>query len=392
MKKVILVGKGHGHWLAPKEKDEDTEVWGINDLVLQRTHVDLLFNMHDLDDYCILDTSSVHFADKMGIPIVMIKKYPQYPNSIEFPLKEAMEEFKTDYFMTGIAYMFAYAIMKGFERIDCYGINMKGEDEKYKNARACVEFWIGVAKGRGIEVNMFGKYTDCLKIFDRRLYGYNTLQTMPQDINDRAIYVNFGMGLHRKHLHALFKLLSLQKDGVYYEDLRPLPIEDRNNEILLGNLHEMIYKRGDGHKYTGDVGFYNIYHMDKLCNSEDNAKFICIQGDREEAVEDWMKFSGEANMWTNPEGEHWNGDKRSNLDVYFPKYNLPKKKAIEAFYDEYYNIAKRTEYKIPTRFRVFDASKLYTLEGQEEILSFAGYKKEDMKLLKEEVCQNSLEK
>jgi len=86
-----------------------------------------------------------------------------------------------------------------------------------------------------------------------------------------------------------------------------------------------------------------------------------------------MQFSGEANMWTKPDSDHWNGDKRSNLDIYFPKYNLPKRQAIEEFYDEYHRIALRTEYKLPSRFKIFDSSKLYTEEGQKEILEFIGH-------------------
>ncbi len=49
--KVVLIGKGHGWDLAPKIVDEDTEIWGINDLIYNRVKLDRMFNMHDMKDY-----------------------------------------------------------------------------------------------------------------------------------------------------------------------------------------------------------------------------------------------------------------------------------------------------------------------------------------------------
>src|SRR3990167_3806416 len=174
--KVIFVGKGY-EWTKAPEMAENCEIWGINDVIMKRVNFDLLFNIHIPDDYCEMDMACTNLASSLGIQIIMPDEYAKLPTSIRFPLKEVIKEFDTDYLMTGIAFMFAYAIYKGYKEIDCYGINMRGADEKYKNARACVEYWIGMAKGRGIKVNMFGRYCDCLKTFDRRIYGFNNFQT-----------------------------------------------------------------------------------------------------------------------------------------------------------------------------------------------------------------------
>ena len=378
--KVIMVGKGYGWWECPRDPQNEYEVWGINDLIMRKTDIDLMFNVHLLEDYCKADMAGVEFANALGIPIIMPKEYPDLPMSIRFPLEEIMKEFDTDYFMTGIAYMLAYAIYKGYKQIDCYGINMRGADEKYKNARACVEYWIGIAKGRGIKVNMYGKYCDCLKAFDRRLYGFNTFQTQPHVINDRALYVTFGASLDRQVIDLLHKFLSAQKNSKYFNNFRPIPLNDFHDLTFFGNLDEMVVKHGDSTKFVGDIGFYNMLHLDKIINNEHSSRIICLEGDKEKSIADWLTYAGEANLWTNPKCQYWNGDKSSDAAYYFPKYDLPKQEALEKFYHEYYMVARRAEYKYPGYVRFWKADKLDTEEGRKEILAFLGYQEDEMVL------------
>ena len=388
--KVIFIGKGHGWWDAPKDST-GFDIWGINDLILQRGDVDLLFNMHRLEEYSPADMHCVYFASKMGIPIMMVEKYPDIASSIKFPLEDCLKEFGTDYISTAIPFMFAYAAMKGYKQIDCYGINMRGNDEKYKNARASVEFWIGMCMGKGIKVNMYGKYCDCLKAFDRRIYGYNHLQTIPQVINDRALFVTFGTGLDRKALDKFHILLSQQPNGKYHNNLRPIPVvNDPMNLTLFGNLEEMIVKQGDEKRFVGDVGFYNMLHVDTLINTEHSSKIIIFENDNREIVkEDWMKFVADNNInpWTDQKCEHWNGDKPSPYDAYFPKYKLPKGEAFDKFYNEYYMMAARAQYKFPGFIKYVPSSMLDMEEGQRELLKFIGYEDSEIVIPKEEACQ-----
>lgn len=376
--KLIIIGKGFDWWSAPQDVDSDTSVWGINDLIMKRINLDLLFNMHLLEDYSEMDMACVKLADQLKIPVVMPKQYDFLKHSFVFPLEEAMQEFGTDYFMTGIAYMIAYAIMKGYKQIDLYGINMRGAEEKYKNARACVEFWLGIAMGRGIKVIPHGRYTDLFKAFDRRLYGYNHLQTYPEDINDRAIYVTYGVGLNRKSLDNLYGFLSKQPNSKYYNNFRPIPVNDPNMNNLMFNIQKIVYEGGDKIRSVGDIGFYNLLHVDNIINNEHSCKFVCLNGDKEEMVKDWLAFSGNFNFWTDPNSKHWNGCQRHQYEVFFPKYNFPKEQALTKFVDDYYMICQRAVLKYPGYVRIMDKSVLDTEEGQKELLSFIGYKEEDM--------------
>ena len=67
-----------------------------------------------------------------------------------FPKKRIFEKFRTDYISDTISYMIAYAIYKGATRIETYGIQMSTPVE-FRRQRACCEYWLGYAEGKGIE-------------------------------------------------------------------------------------------------------------------------------------------------------------------------------------------------------------------------------------------------
>jgi len=65
-----------------------------------------------------------------------------------------MEEFHVGFFLNIIAYMLATAILQRPKSIDLYGVDMRPDagGETYTNEKGSVEFWCGVATGRGIPI------------------------------------------------------------------------------------------------------------------------------------------------------------------------------------------------------------------------------------------------
>jgi hypothetical protein len=57
------------------------------------------------------------------------------------------------YFTSSIAYMIAYAMELGYKRIGLYGIDM-AMDSEYQYQRPCVEYYVGLARGAGIVVDI----------------------------------------------------------------------------------------------------------------------------------------------------------------------------------------------------------------------------------------------
>ena len=170
-------------------KEEGKDTWGIQ-YTWRNFKLDRVFIMDD-EEWIKAKNSSfsvpIDIAQEMRdakVPIYVAKKWLDVPNTIEYPIKEVLEYFKPiEYFMNSMAYMFALAIMEGYERIETYGIDFRyfgdlGNELKYPSnwldETHCGAFWAGIAMGRGIEV-VTTKRSSLMKPVrpnDPSLYGY----------------------------------------------------------------------------------------------------------------------------------------------------------------------------------------------------------------------------
>lgn len=186
--RVFIVGKGLGWYRAPYKADN---VWTINDAVLWRAYTSLAFQMHipkkghtlpekmsEAKDIC---DSCYYVCKEKDIPIVTIEPIEGL-NCVIYPLEEIIEQFGVDYFADGISYMLAYALYKGATRLDLFGVNMQTEHEIRTMQKGCVEFWLGMALGMGVEVKIHGEFSPILRTHDNKLYSYRSPQV---EINDR---------------------------------------------------------------------------------------------------------------------------------------------------------------------------------------------------------------
>ena len=103
--------------------------------------------------------------------IVSIWMCPDIKNFRILPLWDLIAEWDTDFFTNSFAYMISYALWLGkYKKLKFYGVDMTNEHEIYRNERGCVEFWIGIARGMGLEIEISkGSY-----ICKRELYGLET--------------------------------------------------------------------------------------------------------------------------------------------------------------------------------------------------------------------------
>jgi hypothetical protein len=86
-----------------------------------------------------------------GRVIYMQQAYPEFPNSVAFPVAELTERFGRAYFTSAIAYQIALAISLGFSEIQLWGIDLR-HDTEYGMQRPCAEYWAGRAEGMGIKL------------------------------------------------------------------------------------------------------------------------------------------------------------------------------------------------------------------------------------------------
>jgi len=178
-KRVYLLGKGDG-WDAIKEVPKGSIIYGVNDACLRSPEVTHTFHMHDLRNFYknkVTESSTRllinHCKDHPEMPLYTTVPYKDIPNAILYPLEEVVDYFKlpVPYFTSGPEYMIAWAIKEGFEEIHMYGLNMTVHKE-YIDQKPGVEFWTGIALGKGIKVFIQHRQSSILKTRDGDLYGY----------------------------------------------------------------------------------------------------------------------------------------------------------------------------------------------------------------------------
>lgn len=179
-KKVRLLGKGEGWEKAPD--NDQFELWGLNGLIYANKKLDRVFILDVIDEMPSVVSGlwelqpTIDRINEMNIPLVAPYKYDEIPLSEAFPIDEAIREFGQPYFNNTIAFMICYALLKGVDELEIYGINQASGTE-YFYEKGCVEYWLGIATGMGVKVSVHGQHCELLSNKQRyggnRLYGYN---------------------------------------------------------------------------------------------------------------------------------------------------------------------------------------------------------------------------
>src|SRR3990167_7296324 len=228
------------------------ETWGIQ-YTWESYKIDRAFVMDDREWIVAKNHSFDNPKDivgdmcKAGIPIYVSKKWPDVPNTIEYPIEEIKANFP-HYFMDSFSYMFALAIHEGFERIELYGIDFRYFNElgeliwrpesgkpwadlakdhpdwsfetfmmkqhNWLDETHCGAFWVGLALGRGIEVVISNRSSLMKPIHPDgvKLYGYEVSPLIEEQ---------------RKEILSRKKKIEIKQEPVRVGIHRPQPGEDR---------------------------------------------------------------------------------------------------------------------------------------------------------------------
>lgn len=177
------------------------ETWAINALG-NVFDCDLVFHMDDVRIQEIRAEAApasniaamLHWIKTSRVPVVTSRAHPDYPALVEFPLEDVLNHLGHDYFNSTAAYAVAFAIHAGATKISLFGM-----DYTYPNAhdaekgRACVEFWLGQAHARGIQLNLPKSTTLMDSMYPRaaRLYGYDCVDVAFQSQADGTVKLAF---------------------------------------------------------------------------------------------------------------------------------------------------------------------------------------------------------
>lgn len=158
-RKVAIVGGARTRRKAPYA-DESWEIWAFSSLRLDTPRVTRWFEMHALEDLqgqLVRDTprrmsfdTYMTFLKQLDVPVYMQETHPEIPHSVRYPLEEALAAFGNCFTSTA-SYLIALAILEGFETLGVWGVHLTHKSV-YQRQRPGVEYLLGVARERGIEV------------------------------------------------------------------------------------------------------------------------------------------------------------------------------------------------------------------------------------------------
>lgn len=181
-RKVAICGTAPGSLDEAPWADPEWEIWGTSRLyeMIPDNRWDCWFELHDLEKIgkgwnCTEQEREekrekhLDYLRETSRPVYVQPQYEdEWPSAIGYPIDEVLDEFPSQYFTNHISWMLALAIYSEVDEIGIYGVDMAMSGGEYEYQRPSVEYFIGVARGRGIPVEV-PDTCDLLKT--TRLYG-----------------------------------------------------------------------------------------------------------------------------------------------------------------------------------------------------------------------------
>jgi len=153
----------------------DADVWLFNEAYSNKDNVwakraDAVFQLHDpiiwTNPKNRNDPKHYDWLKSTLTTVYMQSHYDDVPSSVAYPLDEIKTMAGSPHFLiSSVSMAIALGIHQGYDRIEIYGVAME-TDTEYRYQRDGVSFWMGYARGRGIEI-VFADTT-----FDAPIYGY----------------------------------------------------------------------------------------------------------------------------------------------------------------------------------------------------------------------------
>jgi len=162
----------------------DDPAWiiaGLNQLYRHMPRADVWYDIHlNWEKDNVDGTDHEGWIKGCNIPVFMSNPPDNFPTAVRYPVERLIQKHGIDYFTSTVSFMLAWAIdcidIKVADTGDDYSdysIGVFGIDlivgTEYEVQKACVEYWLGIAEGRGINI-VLPPQTALLKQAYR--YGY----------------------------------------------------------------------------------------------------------------------------------------------------------------------------------------------------------------------------
>lgn len=151
-KLAIVCGSPSSEMKAPFH-DADYDIWVLGNRLDRYPRASLVFEIHDDLSEHGDPLKYANWLTSKGLPLIVGEGFPvQADNVSVFPFDDAAQLMGKTYLTSSSAYMLALAILRGYEHVEIYGVDMAVDDHEYFWQRPCMEAWIGLAKGMGLTV------------------------------------------------------------------------------------------------------------------------------------------------------------------------------------------------------------------------------------------------
>jgi len=177
----------------------------------------------------------------------------------------------------------------------------------------------------------------------------------------RKIVIGCGSG--RCGTKSLQHLLDSQSNSIFTHEALPMPWNRNPPEAQSEMFKRLFMHEGE---YIGDVGYYWINYVEDMLHVRPDAKFICLERDRQEVIESMWDYTRGLN--THPTNDWF---------MMYPRYDTDRKSAIGLMWDDYKEIAQSWQQTRPESFKVFPVETLNTVPGVTTILDFARFPESD---------------
>lgn len=212
LEEIIICAMGPTWYQCPAEAPPNSEIWGVNTMYRNRK-CDRIFIMHDIKhDLMVQDRDFFQTVNELNLPVITAGDYPPIKNNFVYPAEEVIEHFGCAFFLNVMAWMMAYAIMMEPKRITLYGCDMRSDsgDEYRLGERGCVEFWCGMAMGKGIDLGLPQESFLLKRIMRGNFYGYHLRQ------NPKGLDELIPTAVKRQY--SRYKMVPLNDDGSEIDD------------------------------------------------------------------------------------------------------------------------------------------------------------------------------
>ncbi len=267
MKKLAIVGSDpNSRHLAPFG-DSSYDIWVFNEAVNHEwcKRWTTVFQMHDQNIYKGHNTKDPRHWDwlkrKHNRPIYMQEVDSLVPDSVRYPIEQALEVSGVEMFSTTFAYMAALVVLQGYEYVEIYGMGLSSSEYDYQ--KFGYSYWMGFLRGKLGSKNVVNTITHLGRdILESPRYGYEGKLSFGVDyFKERAVKNDNEWKSAERNLTNIMSVIYKSIDRSQSEKIPDLVLQYQAAALLAGEyagaLSEAERYQTFGNRYADRGGFEN---------------------------------------------------------------------------------------------------------------------------------------